>query len=76
MTYQKSYGLLWIGLLAGFIAGFLSIGLGVAIILLGLVQACIFYRCPYCKYSLLNVRGLPNCCPCCGEDLYNMEPKK
>ncbi len=76
MTYQKSYGLFWIGLVVGGIAGFFSIGVGVAIIALGFTQACIFYRCPHCKYLLLNVRGLPNCCPGCGEDLFHMEPKK
>jgi len=76
MTYQRSFGLLWLGLLAGFIAGFLSICLGAVIVVLAIAQACVFYRCPHCRHLLLNVRGLPDRCPGCGEDLFNMEPKK
>ena len=35
-----------------------------------LIQAFIFYTCPYCGYSLMNVRGeVPEHCPKCGKEL-------
>lgn len=70
MNYRTSFDLLWIGLVSGGIIGCFFMSLGIVIILIAIMQAFVFYRCPHCKYSLLNVRGMrPNCCPDCGEDL-------
>lgn len=70
MNYKVSFDLLWVGLICGGIAGFFSIKIGVTLIALAIVQAALFYRCPHCRYSLLNVRGIrPSYCPNCGEDL-------
>lgn len=36
----------------------------------GLLQAVVFYRCPHCGKSLLPYRnGVPKHCPECGEEL-------
>lgn len=45
-------------------------GSAVVILLFGLVQLFLFYRCPHCKKSLLAVKGAtPAHCPHCGESL-------
>lgn len=70
MDYKISFFLFWIGFIGGFIVGFFSYYATVGIIALAFVQALIFYRCPHCKYLLLNVSGkIPAYCPECGEAL-------
>ena len=50
------------------IAGFLIIG--TIIFISTFIQAYIFYTCPHCGYSLLNIRGsMPKHCPECGKIL-------
>lgn len=71
---------MWIG----FIVGILIMALGMTfedmigvsmivggiILFAALIQAFIFYVCPHCGYSLMNVRGsIPEYCPKCGEEL-------
>ena len=54
MDYQKSYALLWVGLIAGFvlmlIGGSLEIGwllwLGAAVFMAVVLQTLLFFRCP------------------------------
>ena len=42
---------------------------GLVIFFAGMLQAALFYRCPYCGKSL-NLRGRkPSYCPECGEPL-------
>lgn len=80
IDYKKSYGIFCIGSIGGFVVTFLGLWLsmktgaigailsyvGMALMLCGIVQALIFYRCPQCK-KLLNMRGRkPNHCPQCG----------
>ena len=44
--------------------------IGWVIFLASLVQAFIFYVCPHCGHSLMDVRGeIPNHCPKCGKKL-------
>lgn len=70
VNYKTSLELLWIGAVIGAIVGFFSHLFGLGLIIASFVQACIFYRCPHCKYRLIDVRGMiPNCCPNCGENL-------
>lgn len=81
MNFRKSRNLMWVG----FLVGILTIALGPELenknIALGfmitgtvlffasLVQAFIFYKCPHCGYSLMNVRGaVPEHCPKCGKE--------
>jgi len=48
--------------------------LGIAVMLLGIVQAGIFCRCPECGAPLLRRRGgIPKYCPECG---YHLEEDK
>ena len=43
---------------------------GAAVMMGGVVQAWIFYRCPECGYALMHLRGgIPGYCPECGEKL-------
>ena len=43
---------------------------GTVLFFASLVQAFIFYKCPHCGYSLMNVRGeVPEHCPKCGKEL-------
>lgn len=43
---------------------------GTIVYALGAIQAFIFYVCPNCGYSLMNVRGrVPEHCPKCGKEL-------
>ena len=82
MNFRNSRNLMWAGFVVGIliialgsghenekvIGGFLIVG---AIVFFGaLVQAFLFYVCPYCGYSLMNVRGaVPEHCPKCGNSL-------
>ena len=82
MNFYKSRRIMWIG----FIIGIFTIALGPefentkitlvfmtvgsVLFFLSLVQAFVFYKCPYCGYSLMNVRGaVPEHCPKCGKEL-------
>ena len=82
MNFRNSRNLMWAGFVVGIliialgsghenekvIGGFLIVG---AVVFFGaLVQAFLFYVCPYCEYSLMNVRGaVPEHCPKCGNSL-------
>ena len=77
MNYKKSYQIYLIGLFAGFALGVASLLLqidwlgivGVVLFVFGLLQTCVFYRCPNCGKAL-NFRGpKPKYCPECGEKL-------
>ena len=82
MSFRLSRVLMWIGFIIGIIvaligkkfsssdamAGFMVAS--IIIFAISLIQAIIFYRCPHCGYSLMNVRGfIPEHCPKCGEKL-------
>ena len=82
MKYKKSRELMWIGFGIGILIMILGTGFddegvtggfvltGTLIFFAALVQAFIFYVCPHCGYSLMNVRGkTPDYCPKCGEQL-------
>lgn len=82
MNFRKSRNLMWIGFAAGIIimlagialenekiiGGFMAVG--AIIFFTALIQAYIFYNCPHCGESLMNVRGnVPEHCPKCGREL-------
>ncbi len=82
MNYRKSRNLMWIGFVVGilimaFANSFANATLGGAFVLVGsivfiaaLIQAFIFYTCPHCGHSLMDVRGgIPKHCPKCGNEL-------
>ena len=82
MNFKKSRTLMWAGLLVGIILAALgenfenktvalcAMVVGMVIFFAALIQAFIFYRCPTCRYSLMNVKGdTPKYCPGCGEEL-------
>ena len=82
MTFRKSRPLMWVGYAVGIliaaiginfenekiIGGFFAVG--AIVFFSALIQAFIFYICPHCGYSLMNVRGgIPKHCPKCGKEL-------
>ncbi|MBR4893278.1 MAG: hypothetical protein IKZ35_04800 [Clostridia bacterium] len=80
MNFRKSRILMWIGFAIGILIMALGIGfenekitggfmaVGFIIFILALIQAFIYCICPYCGYSLMNVRGeIPKHCPECGK---------
>ena len=77
VDYQKSYELLWVGLIAGFvlmlIGGSLEIGwllwLGAAVFMAAVLQTLLFFRCPHCGGHWDARSGIPHYCPECGEPL-------
>ena len=82
MNFRKSRNLMWIGFAAGLLIMSAGIGLGnekttgvfvvigMIIFIAALLQAFLFYICPHCGYSLMNVRGpVPEHCPKCGKEL-------
>ena len=84
MNFRKSRNLMWTGFAIGiliiaipFMLGFENekivggfFAVGTIVFFTSLVQAFIFYVCPHCGYSLMNVRGeIPCHCPKCGKDL-------
>ena len=82
MNFRKSRTLMWVGLVIGIFIMALGIGIkneyainyfmiiGSVIFLVALIQAFVFYICPHCGYSLMNVRGeVPEHCPKCGKEL-------
>jgi len=82
MNFRKSRNLMWIGFAVGILIMALGIGhenekvigcfmvVGAVVFFAALIQAFIFYICPHCGYSLMNVRGaVPEHCPKCGKEL-------
>ena len=82
MNFRKSRNLMWIGFAAGLLIMSAGIGqknekvtgvfvvVGMIIFITALLQAFVFYTCPHCGYSLMNVRGpVPEHCPKCGKEL-------
>lgn len=82
MNFRKSRNLMWIGFAVGILIMALGIGFenekvtvgfmaaGIIVFAIAALQAFIFYTCPYCGYSLMNVRGaVPEHCPKCGKKL-------
>ena len=82
MNFRKSRNLMWIGFAIGIIimaigtcfenekvtGGFMAAG--IIVFAIAAIQAFIFYVCPHCGYSLMNVRGaVPEHCPKCGKEL-------
>ncbi len=82
MNYRKSRNLMHIGFAVGIlimafgisfenekiIGGFMAFG--AIVFFSALIQAFIFYTCPHCRCSLMNVRGgIPRHCPECGRAL-------
>ena len=75
MDYKKSYTLLWVGLIAGFvlmlIGVFLEIGWllwpGAVVVMADVLQTLLFFRCRYCGGHWDPRGGIPHYCPECGE---------
>ena len=75
MDYKKSYTLLWVGLIAGFvlmlIGVFLEIGWllwpGAVVVMADVFPTLLFFRCPYCGGHRDPPGGIPHYCPECGE---------
>lgn len=67
MDYQKSYVLMWVGIIAGFIlaavGGALAIkwlaAMGALILLAGILQTFLFFRCPHCGGHWDTRGGVP-----------------
>lgn len=77
MDYKKSYLLFNICLYTGLVLCLVSLVIkvnlpgvfGIVILLSGIFQTAIFYRCPHCRRAL-NFRGKrPEYCPECGHPL-------
>lgn len=88
MNFRKSRNLMWTGFAVGiFLIAFgyghenenitLAFAIpGVIVAIAAVIQAFIFYICPYCGYSLMNVRGeVPEHCPKCGKSLKEEQEK-
>ena len=84
MNFKKSRTIMWVGFVTGILIELVGtsggdvvtnpwlFGGGMGIFILSLLQAFIFYRCPHCGYSLMNVKGnIPKYCPKCGEVIKN-----
>ena len=82
MNFKKSKLLMLVGFILGILIILIGIGfenekiiggffaVGTIIFIASLVQAFIFYTCPHCGHSLMDVRGgIPPHCPFCGEEL-------
>ena len=75
MDYQKSYLLMWAGLVVGTIlmavGGALSIkwllALGGVAFLAAVFQTMLFFHCPHCGGHWNPRGGIPCYCPNCGE---------
>ena len=81
-NFKNSRNLMWIGFAVGILIMifgttfenektiFMFIAIGTIVFFLALIQAFIFYVCPYCGKSLMDVRGaIPEYCPNCGKRL-------
>ena len=80
MNYQKSHRLLLLGLCAGAVMAFfgLAIGtragtvigaVGVLLMIGGIAQAVVFYKCPDCGRQFDVRTRRPDYCPGCGKKL-------
>lgn len=82
MNFRKSRKLMWTGFAIGLLIMTVGLGheseniirismiTGAIIFFAAMIQAFIFYTCPHCGYSLMNVRGpVPEHCPKCGAEL-------
>lgn len=81
MNFKTSRTTMWVGIIIGIMVTLAGsrgdeitnpwlFGIGMVIFILSLLQAFIFYRCPRCGYSLMNVKGsMPKYCPKCGEEI-------
>ena len=75
MDYKKSYILLWVGILAGFIVILAGMALelkwltavGVALSAAAVLQTLCFFCCPACGGSWDTRGGIPHYCPHCGK---------
>lgn len=71
IKYQWSFVILWGCLIVGFILLLCRLLIGGVLVLVGGLQAAIFYRCPRCRASLFRyTAGLPYYCPKCGGELF------
>ncbi len=78
MNCQKSYMLMWIGVITGFIlmliGGLLAIKwllvLGGVAFLAAVFQTLLFFRCPCCGGHWDVRGGVPHYCPECGEYIW------
>ena len=74
MKYQWSLILLWAGLILAVILAACGIPLvGGVVMLASIVQAGVFYRCPHCKKSLMQICFPHNNCPHCGGELFEFD---
>ena len=88
MNFRRSRNLMWTGMILGLFLMSLTIAnenpifivSGSIIFIISIIQAFIFYTCPDCHYSLMNIRGpIPDFCPKCGkclkesDDIENMK---
>ncbi len=70
MLLNISYMLTFMLCAASMLSDILWLGFaGVVVLIAGLIQACIFYRCPSCGKRLPILSGRPDCCPHCGARL-------
>lgn len=82
MNFRKSRNLMWTGFAVGILIMVLGLGfenekaiggfmvVGTIVFFAALIQAFVFYTCPHCGDSLMNVRGsVPEHCPKCGKKL-------
>ncbi|MBR5808885.1 MAG: hypothetical protein IKY39_02100 [Clostridia bacterium] len=82
MNFKTSRTVMWVGFLIGILIALAGtgsndevtnpwlFGIGMTVFILSLLQAFVFYRCPNCGYSLMNVKGnIPKFCPKCGEEI-------
>ena len=79
MDYQKSYVLMWVGMIVGIILvavgagleiGWL-LGIGFVIFAAALLQTWLFFRCPHCGKLWDTRGGVPHYCPECGEYIWS-----
>ncbi len=84
MDFRTSYRVKEIGVILGVILLFfamttesnLMVVLGILVAVVSLVQAFIFYRCPYCK-GRFPIREKPSSfCPECGHPLQTAKEEK
>ena len=78
MSYRKTRTIMLAGLgiavsvllIAAVIDQMWLMVVGMIIMISGIIQFSIFYRCHYCGKSLTCIRGpIPECCPHCGKEL-------
>ena len=75
MDYRKSYVLMWIGVIAGFVLMFIGgstaikwlLVTGGVVFLSAVLQTLLFFRCPHCGGHWDTRGGIPHYCPECGE---------